>query len=254
MSARTILHVEDNEFNRKIVRDLLTRTSYRLVEAVDGEEGVQMALRERPDLVLIDIQLPKMSGLEVTRRLRTEPATAHVPIIVITSFALSGDDQPAQLQVYGDAVKTANTAVGWQIVGGTDVSLDLLCGNEYTQGGGVIVTNTAFSPVKAIFSGVCTGCHSDGAASSQAFAFLGLNSDAHAHIVGVDSWELQAMKRIAAGIPTGSYLLLKLKNTHTGLGSYQSPGPGGQMPQGGPFLGASDLNTISGWITGGALP
>ena len=93
MSARTILHVEDNEFNRKIVRDLLTRTSYRLVEAVDGEEGVQMALRERPDLVLIDIQLPKMSGLEVTRRLRTEPATAHVLIIVITSFALSGDDQ-----------------------------------------------------------------------------------------------------------------------------------------------------------------
>ena len=96
MSARTILHVEDNEFNRKIVRHLLTRTSYRLVEAVDGEEGVQMALRERPDLVLIDIQLPKMSGLEVTRRLRTEPATAHVPIIVITSFALSGDDQRAR--------------------------------------------------------------------------------------------------------------------------------------------------------------
>lgn len=96
MSARTILHVEDNEFNRKIVRDLLTRTSYRLVEAVDGEEGVQMAIQERPDLVLIDIQLPKMSGLEVTRRLRTEPATAHVPIIVITSFALSGDDQRAR--------------------------------------------------------------------------------------------------------------------------------------------------------------
>jgi two-component system cell cycle response regulator DivK len=96
MSARTILHVEDNEFNRKIVRDLLARTSYRLVEAVDGEEGVQMALREPPDLALIDIQLPRMSGLEVTRRLRVEPATAHVPIIVITSFALSGDDQRAR--------------------------------------------------------------------------------------------------------------------------------------------------------------
>ena len=53
MSAPTILHVEDNEFNRKIVRDLLARTSYRLVEAVDGEEGVQMALREPPDLALI---------------------------------------------------------------------------------------------------------------------------------------------------------------------------------------------------------
>jgi two-component system, cell cycle response regulator DivK len=96
MSAPTILHVEDNEFNRKIVRDLLARTSYRLVEAVNGEDGVQMALREPPDLALIDIQLPKMSGLEVTRRLRAEPATAEVPIIVITSFALSGDDQRAR--------------------------------------------------------------------------------------------------------------------------------------------------------------
>jgi two-component system, cell cycle response regulator DivK len=96
MSAPTILHIEDNEFNRKIVRDLLARTSYRLVEAVDGEAGVQRALSERPDLILVDIQLPKMSGLEVTRRLRAEPATAALPIIVITSFALSGDDQRAR--------------------------------------------------------------------------------------------------------------------------------------------------------------
>jgi two-component system, cell cycle response regulator DivK len=96
MNARTILHVEDNQFNRKIVRDLLARTSYRLIEAVDGESGLQMALREPPDLALIDIQLPTMSGLEVTRRLRAEPVTAHVPIVVITSFALSGDDQRAR--------------------------------------------------------------------------------------------------------------------------------------------------------------
>jgi two-component system cell cycle response regulator DivK len=96
MSGRTILHIEDNDFNRKIVRDLLARTSYRLVEAVDGESGVAKALEERPDLMLVDIQLPKMSGLEVTRRLRSEPATALVPIIIITSFALSGDDQRAK--------------------------------------------------------------------------------------------------------------------------------------------------------------
>ena len=96
MSGRTILHIEDNDFNRKIVRDLLARTSYRLVEAVDGESGVAKALEERPDLMLVDIQLPKMSGLEVTRRLRSEPTTAHVPIIIITSFALSGDDQRAK--------------------------------------------------------------------------------------------------------------------------------------------------------------
>jgi two-component system cell cycle response regulator DivK len=96
VSARTILYVEDNEVNRKIVRDLLRRTSYRLLEAHDGEAGVAMALAERPDLVLMDIQLPKISGLEATRRLRAEPATAATPIVAITSFALSGDEQRAR--------------------------------------------------------------------------------------------------------------------------------------------------------------
>ena len=96
MSARTILYVEDNEVNRKIVRDLLRRTSYRLIEAPDGEAGVAAALEQRPDLILMDIQLPRMSGLEATRRLRSEPATAGTPIIAITSFALSGDEQRAK--------------------------------------------------------------------------------------------------------------------------------------------------------------
>lgn len=96
MSGRTILYVEDNEVNRKIVRDLLRRTSYRLLEAHDGEAGVAAALAERPDLILMDIQLPKISGLEATRLLRADPATAATPIIAITSFALSGDDQRAK--------------------------------------------------------------------------------------------------------------------------------------------------------------
>ncbi len=96
MSSQTILYVEDNELNRKIVRDLLRRTSYRLIEAPDGEAGVQMALAERPGLILMDVQLPKISGFEATRRLRAEPATADTPIIAITSFALSGDDQRAR--------------------------------------------------------------------------------------------------------------------------------------------------------------
>jgi two-component system, cell cycle response regulator DivK len=95
MSLNTILYVEDNEFNRTIVRDLLARTSYRLVEATDGELGVAMALKEVPDLILMDVQLPKMSGLEATRRLRADRKTAHIPIIAITSYALSGDDQKA---------------------------------------------------------------------------------------------------------------------------------------------------------------
>jgi two-component system, cell cycle response regulator DivK len=95
MSDKTILYVEDNEFNRKIVRQLLARTTYRLREAVDGEEGVASALAAPPDLVLMDIQLPKMSGLDATRQLRNDPRTAAVPIIVVTSFALSGDEQKA---------------------------------------------------------------------------------------------------------------------------------------------------------------
>ena len=96
MSAKTILYVEDNEMNRKIVRDLLKRTKYTLVEAHDGEAGVAKALEIRPDLILMDIQLPKISGLEATKRLRADPVTAGTPIIAITSFALSGDDQKAK--------------------------------------------------------------------------------------------------------------------------------------------------------------
>lgn len=95
MSGKTILNVEDNEFNRRIIRDLLARTSYRLIEATDGEAGIATALEAVPDLIIMDIQLPKISGLEATRRIRSEPRTAHVPIIVITSFALSGDEQAA---------------------------------------------------------------------------------------------------------------------------------------------------------------
>jgi len=96
MTAKTILYVEDNEANRKLVRLLLTNTTYRLIEAFDGEEGVARALEAQPDLILMDVQLPKISGLEATRRLRAEATTEQTPIIVITSFALSGDDQKAK--------------------------------------------------------------------------------------------------------------------------------------------------------------
>jgi two-component system cell cycle response regulator DivK len=96
MSEKTILYVEDNELNRKIVRDLLKRTSYALIEAHDGEAGVAAALEKRPDLILMDIQLPKISGIDAMRRLRAEAATAGTPIVAITSFALSGDEQKAK--------------------------------------------------------------------------------------------------------------------------------------------------------------
>jgi two-component system cell cycle response regulator DivK len=95
VSGKTILYVEDNELNRKIVRDLLRHTSYRLIEAFDGEAGLTAAREHCPDLILMDVQLPKISGFEATRRLRAEPATAGTPIVAITSFALSGDEQRA---------------------------------------------------------------------------------------------------------------------------------------------------------------
>ena len=96
MNANTILYVEDNAVNRRLVRDLLQHTTYKLIEADDGESGVAKALEMHPNLILMDIQLPKMSGLEAMRRLRANPVTAATPIVAITSFALSGDDQKAK--------------------------------------------------------------------------------------------------------------------------------------------------------------
>jgi two-component system cell cycle response regulator DivK len=96
MSAKTILYVEDNELNRKMIRHLLRGTSYRLIEAPDGEAGMAMAREHHPDLILMDVQLPKISGIEATRALRADPSTTGTPIIAITSFALSGDEQRAK--------------------------------------------------------------------------------------------------------------------------------------------------------------
>ena len=95
MSQQTILYIEDNEYNRKLVRQLLSRTSYRLIEAVDGETGLAIARKELPNLILMDVQLPKILGIDATRALKTDARTSHIPIIVITSFALSGDREKA---------------------------------------------------------------------------------------------------------------------------------------------------------------
>jgi len=95
MTERTVLYIEDNEYNRKIVRQLLSRTTYRLIEAVDGETGVALAQEALPQLILMDVQLPKMSGHDATRMLKQDPRTSQIPIIVITSFALSGDRERA---------------------------------------------------------------------------------------------------------------------------------------------------------------
>jgi two-component system cell cycle response regulator DivK len=91
----TILHVEDNPSNRMIIRDLLQFRGYKVVEAVDGEEALVAAVRERPSLILMDIQLPRISGLEAARRIKARDDLRHIPIVALTSFALSGDDKKA---------------------------------------------------------------------------------------------------------------------------------------------------------------
>ena len=94
--SRRILVVEDTEDNRQIMRDLLSNAGYELVEAVTGEDGVAAAARERPDLILMDIQLPVMDGYEATRRIKADPATQAIPVIAVTSYALSGDEEKAR--------------------------------------------------------------------------------------------------------------------------------------------------------------
>jgi two-component system, cell cycle response regulator DivK len=94
--TKRILVVEDTEDNRQILRDLLTAAGYDLVEAVDGEEGVAMAREHKPDLILMDIQLPAMDGYDATRLIKADPGLSHIPVIAVTSYALSGDEEKAR--------------------------------------------------------------------------------------------------------------------------------------------------------------
>src|SRR3954452_15645088 len=94
--SKTILVVEDTEDNRQLLRDLLGGAGYILIEAEDGASGVAMADEHRPDLILMDIQLPVMDGYEATRRIKARPALQHIPIIAVTSYALSGDEAKAR--------------------------------------------------------------------------------------------------------------------------------------------------------------
>jgi two-component system, cell cycle response regulator DivK len=90
--TKRILIIEDQEDNRAIMRDLLTGAGFELIEAADGEEGVKLAQSERPDLILMDIQLPIVDGYEATRRIKAVPELKSIPIIAVTSYALSGDE------------------------------------------------------------------------------------------------------------------------------------------------------------------
>jgi two-component system, cell cycle response regulator DivK len=93
--TRRILVVEDHEDNRQILRDLLANAGYEMIEAENCGQGLMAAAKYRPDLILMDIQLPILDGYQATRRLKADPALKAIPIIVITSYALSGDDEKA---------------------------------------------------------------------------------------------------------------------------------------------------------------
>jgi len=95
MAANRILVIEDHEENRRLLRDLLTSFGYELSEAVTGEDGLVAAEANPPDLILMDIQLPGIDGYEVTRRIKANPALRHIPVIAVTSYALSGYDVKA---------------------------------------------------------------------------------------------------------------------------------------------------------------
>jgi len=93
--TKRVLMIEDQEDNRRIIRDLLTANGYEVLEATTGESGVTAAQREHPDLILMDIQLPGIDGYETTRRIKGDASLSKVPVIAVTSYALSGDDQKA---------------------------------------------------------------------------------------------------------------------------------------------------------------
>jgi two-component system cell cycle response regulator DivK len=94
--TKRIVVVEDQADNLQILRDLLTSEGYQIIEAQDGEEGIRAAAAERPDLILMDIQLPRLDGYEATRRIKADPALRAIPIIVVTSYSLSGDEAKAR--------------------------------------------------------------------------------------------------------------------------------------------------------------
>ena len=93
MAERRILNVEDNPVLRRMLRQFLEASGFVVLEAADGQEAIEMATHEHPDLILMDVQLPRISGLEATRAIKAQPALRDIPIIVVTGFALAGDEE-----------------------------------------------------------------------------------------------------------------------------------------------------------------
>ncbi len=96
MTPRRILIVEDTEDNRRIMRDLLSNAGFDIVEAHDGQAAIAAAANHVPDLILMDIQLPVLNGYEAIRRIKADPKLQAIPIIAVTSYALTGDKESAR--------------------------------------------------------------------------------------------------------------------------------------------------------------
>lgn len=92
---KTVLIVEDNELNMKLIQHLLTIGKYKVLKAGSAEEGIDLARTNRPHLILMDVQLPGMDGLDATRIIKSDPATREIPVVALTSFAMAGDEQKA---------------------------------------------------------------------------------------------------------------------------------------------------------------
>jgi two-component system cell cycle response regulator DivK len=93
---KRILVVEDQPDNRQIIRDMLAPTDYEITEAEDGQQALEAIARQRPDLILMDIQLPIIDGYAATRKIKSDPALRSIPIIAVTSYALSGEEKKAR--------------------------------------------------------------------------------------------------------------------------------------------------------------
>ncbi|MFH1216131.1 MAG: response regulator [Pseudomonadota bacterium] len=96
MSEKKILVIEDNELNLKLVHTLLELGGFLVLEATNAEKGIMIAKQELPDLILMDIQLPGLDGLSAAKAIKSDPRTAHIPIIAVTSFAMESDEEKAQ--------------------------------------------------------------------------------------------------------------------------------------------------------------
>jgi two-component system cell cycle response regulator DivK len=111
--SKTILIVEDNELNMKLFRDLLEAQEYKTIETRDGLEVLEIARKHKPDLILMDIQLPEISGLDVTKQLKEDDELADIPVIAITAFAMKGDEEKIRQGGCEDYISKPISVVGF---------------------------------------------------------------------------------------------------------------------------------------------